>query len=154
YRFSTNSRTRLLEAHGNSKYGNSLLDAEFSTPDLYGNRVFFVSWDGVQCASVWNGLDFRLFRIGAGSDRAVPLFAGSHRFTIDDDMNLRLTTEELLLEMTDSAMEGGFRRTHVLHYRVGSEGVERIDPVALQAQDFVHEWLLRPWSEMESRSAP
>ncbi len=153
YRFST-SRTRLLEVHGDAKWGNTLLDTKFSTPDPYGNRVFFVSWDGVQCASVWNALDFRLFRIGNNNDRAVPLFTGSHGFTIDENVNVKLTTGELLLEMTDSAMEGGFRRTHVLHYRIGADGVDRIDPVALQSQDFVHEWLLRPWSEMQSRSAP
>jgi hypothetical protein len=29
----------------------------------------------------------------------------------------------------------------------------KIDPVALQTQDFVDEWLTRPWAETESRSA-
>ncbi len=154
YRFDTNSHTRLLDARGDSKYGNSIMDAEFSPPDASGNRVFFVSWDGVQCASVWNGMDFRLFRIATNSERAELFFSGSHGLTIDGAVNVRLTTDELLVEMTDGAMEAGFRRTHVLHYRIAPEGVERIDPVALQAQDFVHEWLLRPWGEMQSRSAP
>ncbi len=31
--------------------------------------------------------------------------------------------------------------------------MSRIDPVALQPQDFVDEWLTHPWPEMESRSA-
>jgi hypothetical protein len=32
-------------------------------------------------------------------------------------------------------------------------GVKRIDPVALQPRDFVHEWLREPWQEMKSRSS-
>jgi hypothetical protein len=153
YRFTAHSRARMLESHGDSKYGNTLLDTKFSKPDAYRDGVFYVSWDGVQCASVWNGIHYRLFHLGADSDRALPLFSDFHGYTIDGDANVRLTNEEWLLEVTAGAMEAGFRRTHVLHYRIGPEGVERIDPVALQPQDFVHEWLLRPWDEMQSRSA-
>jgi hypothetical protein len=57
------------------------------------------------------------------------------------------------LELVAEALEGGFRRTHELHYKINSEAVERIDPVALQPQDFAHEWIIRPWEEMQSRSS-
>jgi hypothetical protein len=40
-----------------------------------------------------------------------------------------------------------------LHYRIGPDGAQRIDPVALQPQDFVHAWMIRPWGEMQRRSA-
>jgi hypothetical protein len=40
-----------------------------------------------------------------------------------------------------------------MHYNIGSDCVQRIDPVALQPQDFVHEWMTRPWGEMQSRSS-
>ncbi len=40
-----------------------------------------------------------------------------------------------------------------MHYSLGSDGVQRIDPVALQPQDFVHEWMIRPWDEMRWRSS-
>ena len=41
----------------------------------------------------------------------------------------------------------------MLRYSIGAGGVQRIDPVALQPQDFVHEWMIRPWDEMQSRSS-
>ncbi len=153
YRFAANGRARLLAADGASKYGNYLDDVMFSNPDASGNRLLYASWSGVQCASVWNGLDYRLYRIGPSADRAKAIFSGYHSFTIDDDGGIKLTPDELLLELTAEGLEAGFRRAYVLHYRIDASGVSRIDPVALQPQDFVQEWINQPWSEMESRSA-
>ncbi len=154
YRFAAKSRVRILEGDGAGKYGNYLDDVQFSKPDASGNRLLFASWSGVQCASVWNGLDYRLYRIGPSADEAKPIFSGYHSFTIDADGGIKLTPDELLLELTAEGLEAGFRRAYVLHYRIDAKGVTRIDPVALQPQDFVQEWINQPWSEMESRSAP
>jgi len=57
-------------------------------------------------------------------------------------LHVKLTPDDFLLELSAEAVEGGFRRNYVLHYRIGDTGANRIDPVALQPQDFVHEWLL------------
>jgi hypothetical protein len=43
-------------------------------------------------------------------------------------------------------------RTRIYRYSF-RQGVQRLDPVALQPQDFAEEWLTRPWCEMQSRSA-
>jgi hypothetical protein len=83
----------------------------------------------------------------------VPLFSSTHTFVGDDGVHVKLTSEELQLEIVAEALEGGSRRTHEMRYKIKSEGVERIDPVALQPQDFVHEWMIRPWEEMQSRSS-
>lgn len=152
YHFTTTSRTRVLEAKGTHKWGSEFMEAQFSALDSSGSRVFYASWYAVQCGSVWEDVDYRLFRIDRNGNRALPLFSGTHSF-IRDSVHVKLTPEELLLEMTAEGMEGGEPRTHVLHYRIGREGVERIDPVALQPEDFVHEWLTRPWDEMISRSS-
>ena len=48
---------------------------------------------------------------------------------------------------------GVHHRTRIRRYPLAG-GVQRPDPVALQPQDFAEEWLERPWSEMQSRSAP
>jgi hypothetical protein len=151
YRFSQ-KRVRLLEAHGNGKWGSGIFETRFSGPDAAGSRVFYASWYNVQCGSSWNELDYRLFRFGPGQEQAAPLFSSTHSFNTDAEVHVKLSPSELLLEFTAGAMEGGFRRTYVLHYSIGSQGVERIDPVALQPQDFVHEWLMEPWEEMQSRS--
>jgi hypothetical protein len=154
YRFSSSGWERVLDLNGGGKYGNHLLNAQFSAPDASGNRLFYLSWDGVQCASVWNALEYRVVRLSPDAGRAVAVFSDTHSFVIDENLeHVKITPDELLLELMAGAMEGGFRRTYVLHYGIAAAGAERIDPVALQPQDFVHEWLLRPWSEMQSRSS-
>jgi hypothetical protein len=38
-------------------------------------------------------------------------------------------------------------RTHILKYSVTSDRVRRVQPVAVNAEQFVEEWLSRPWVE-------
>lgn len=153
YHFTSNGRERVLDAKGSNGWGSQVMDARFSAPDPSGNRMLYLSWYGVQCASVWNGLEYRVVRLSREADHAVTVLSGTHSFVIERDVHVKIAPGELLLELTAEAMEGGFWRTHVMHYRIGVEGTERIDPVALQPQDFVHEWMLRPWSEMQARSS-
>jgi hypothetical protein len=152
YRFAADGRERVLGAHGDRKWGSEFMEALFSAADSAGSRMLYLSWLGVQCGSVWNGLDYRVLRLSRTADHPVAVLSGTHTFVIDEDVNVKIAPDELLLELTAGAMEAGFRRTYVLHYRVGADATERMDPVALQPQDFVHEWLQRPWSEMQSRS--
>src|SRR5205807_6030565 len=50
----------------------------------------------------------------------------------------------LLMELRDRRIDVGVHsRAHVLHYDLRG-APERINPVALQPQDFVDEWLTRP----------
>ncbi|MGA2740431.1 MAG: hypothetical protein ABSG65_23715 [Bryobacteraceae bacterium] len=135
YHYKTDSRIRLLEADGNGKWGNQVAETLFSAPDTLGRRAFYASWSGVQCASVWNMLDYRLFRIDADGDHVAPILAETHSYA-DWDAQVKLTPEELLLELSAEAMEGGFRRTYIMHYSLGSDGVQRIDPVAPTAPGF------------------
>jgi hypothetical protein len=146
------ARSRLLDAHGNSKWGSTLEETRFSAPDVSGSRIFYAAWRSVQCGSVWNTLDYRLFRIGRGPEPVIPLFSSTHTFVMFEGLNVKLTAHDLLIELRAEAMFPGYRRTYELHYSIGPHGVERIDPVALQPQDFVHEWLIEPWEVMQSRS--
>jgi hypothetical protein len=131
YHFSQ-KRVRLLETHGNGKWGNGIFEIQFSGPDAAGSRVFYASWYNVQCGSNWNELDYRLFRIGPGPEPAVPLFSSMQTFVMDEGLNVKLTAQDLLIELGAEAMFPGYRRTYELHYSIGPHGVERIDPVALQ----------------------
>jgi hypothetical protein len=76
YHFTADSWSRVLEADGNSVWGNGVAETRFSGPDTLGRHVFYASWDNVQCASPWNVLDYRLFRIAADDDRAAPILSG------------------------------------------------------------------------------
>ena len=146
------ARSRLLEAHGTGKWGSGIFETLFSGPDAAESRFFYASWHNVQCGSSWNELNNRLFRVGPGPEPAEPLVSSTHSFNTDAEVHVKLSPSELLLEFAAAAMEGALRRTYVLHYGIGPDSVERIDPVALQPQDFVHEWLIAPWEEMQSRS--
>src|SRR5207244_12912609 len=90
------------------------------------------------------------------TNMAVPILRGEHGiwFGADNAYQLRIEPDELLIEVRDRSIDTGIHnRAHVLHYNTVHSPVDRLDPVALQPQDFVDEWLTRPWAEMESRSA-
>ena len=125
YRLSQ-KRVRLLEAHGNDRWGSGLFETRFSGPDAAGSHVFYVAWYGVQCASAWDVLDYRLFRIGPGPAPAAPLFSSTHTFVLEEGPYVKLTAQDLLIELVAEAMFLGYRRTYVLHYSIGPERVERI----------------------------
>jgi hypothetical protein len=86
-----------------------------------------------------------------------PLFSSEHGFWMgnaDDGRLFVLKPDELMIEFLDgSADVGVHNRTYLLRYSF-ADGVKRLEPVAFQPQDFAEEWLTRPWSEMQSRSAP
>lgn len=106
----------------------------------------------VQCGgSLWSVLSYDLFRLADVPEHLLGGEQGMDRAD-DDPYRLRLTRDDLLLEVIDRTIGDGIR-THVLHFSPASPLWKRVDPVALQPQDFVDEWLTRPWSEMASRSA-
>jgi hypothetical protein len=144
----------VLESHGSRGHGESLSGIRFSRSDALGRQLILTLRYGVQCASSWNRLSYDLFRLSTVST-AVPILSGDHAiwFGADEPYQVRLEPDELLMEIRDRSIDAGIHnRAHILHYDAARTPVERIDPVALQPQDFVDEWLTRPWQEMESRS--
>ncbi len=153
YRFSSSGWTRLLESANTGDIGSNLLDLQISLPDSSDSRIVSAVWNSATCASVWNGLSYSVYRINRAWNRAMPVFSGDHEMVIDDDLHVKLDPAALLLEFTAGALEPGWQRTTVLHFAVGVDSAQRLDPVALTSQDFVHEWLISPWTEMQTRSA-
>jgi len=72
----------------------------------------------------------------------------------DDGLLFVLEPDALIIELLDRSVDGGVHNRTQVHRYSFKNGSRRLDPVALQPQDFVEEWLTRPWSEMQSRSAP
>jgi hypothetical protein len=147
---------RVLESRGTREHDENISDIYFSRQDAIGSRLILTLRYAVQCGSSWNGLSYDLFRFSADSNIAVPVFSGEHGiwFVGDEPYHVRLKPDELLIELRDRSIDSSIHnRTHVLRYSIGSLGVQRVDPVALQPQDFVDEWLSRPWPEMASRSS-
>jgi hypothetical protein len=156
YDYSHGLPRRILESHGTQDHDESVSDVRFSSPDAGGNQLILTLRYGVQCASTWNLLSYDLFRWSTTANMAVSILSGEHGIWFGDEhpYQLRLDPEELLMEVRDRSIDADIHnRIHVLHFTLAKSAVVRTDPVALQPQDFVDEWLTRPWSEMESRSA-
>jgi hypothetical protein len=153
YDYSGGSHRLVLESNGSRQHDESVLGVYSSTGDSAGSRLFVTLRYGVQCGSSWNMLAYDLYRLSGSSVKKI--FAGEHEIWFGGgEPIVRLSPDDLRIELRDRSIDAAVHsRTHVLHYRVGLKEVERIDPVALQPQDFVDEWLTRPWAEMESRTA-
>ncbi len=156
YDYSRGSPQRVLESHGARDHDESISAVSFSKRDAIGNQLILTLRYAVQCGSSWNRLSYDAFRLSNSTAVAMPVLSGEHGiwFGAEHPYQLRLEGDDLLLEIRDRSIDAGIHnRAHVLHYRVSDSSADRIDPVALQPQDFVDEWLTRPWTEMASRSA-
>ena len=108
---------------------------------------------GMTCSVGRIGIDWTPdYFVSAQAKRAPCTFSATHSF-FGDSVQVKLTSKELELEVVAEALEAGHGRNPRNALQDWSEGVERIDPVALQPQEFVHEWMIRPWDEMQSRSS-
>jgi len=151
YDYSHGAPRRVLETHGENG-AETVSEVVVSKPDVYGGRLIAALRFPVQCGSSWSMLSYDLFQLRGTAETAAPLLSGSE--TIHDwDYQVRLGPDELLLEFTGQMIDTDYlERTHVLHFNATGAAAHRIDPVALQPQDFVDEWVTKPWTEMESRS--
>ena len=153
YRFGASGLTRVLEDHprSESRYAGATL--ALSDPDTQGRRLLLTHYMSSQCQSSWMEMAYSVYRLGLQSGPSELLLAGTHSFWLENEPEFVLKPEELIMEFLDSSVDVEIHnRTRIHRYSFG-QGVQRLDPVALQPQDFAEEWLTRPWSEMQSRSA-
>ncbi len=156
YDYSQGPPRLVLESHGTRGGDESISDVRFSKRDGTGGQLVLTLRYAVQCGSSWSLLSYDLFRLSSAANAATPILGGQHGiwFGVWDPYQLRLEPNELLMEIRDRSIDGGIHnRAHVLRYDVSGSAAVRVDPVALQPQDFVDEWLTRPWTEMELRSS-
>jgi hypothetical protein len=154
YRFDSNSRTRVIDDHPKSDLGFEGANLELSDPDLQGRRLLLIHRMSTQCASTWMGMTYAVYRMDL-SRPPESLLSSEHGFWLGNDgPAFVLKSDELMIEFLDRSVDMGIHnRTHIFRYSFAN-GVRRIEPVALQPQDFAEEWLTAPWSEMQSMSAP
>jgi hypothetical protein len=72
----------------------------------------------------------------------------------DGGLIFALKPDELIIELLDNSVDTTIHNRTQIHRYSFVDGVKRLEPVALQPQDFAEEWLTRPWSEMQTGSAP
>jgi hypothetical protein len=157
YQFDANGWARVISDHptSDSGYGSTI---ELSGTDFQGRRLLLIVGERVQCASAWMDMRYSVFRMA--SDAAVPpvsLLSGEHGFWMGNDpegLIFALKPDELIIELLDSSVDGGIHNRTQIHRYNFVDTVKRLEPVALQPQDFAEEWLTRPWDEMRSMSLP
>jgi hypothetical protein len=150
YDYTAGSPRRVLESRG-SRQDETLIGKYFSAADAAGNRLFLAFRHAAQCGSSWNRLFYELFRLRPDGNAAASILSGDHGISTaaGDAYRVQLMPDDLVIELKDRSIDTRVRnRTHLLHYRVTPVAIERIDPIALTPEDFVDEWLTRPWSEM------
>jgi hypothetical protein len=103
------------------------------------------------CSSNWQMIYARLWRAAPTSTTPRPLLDTAEEFYLDDDSvsGSRLTDNDVLFEYHGNSIDNTVLiRPHVMHYRVlDGDRIERVQPVALNPQDFVDEFLSHPWDE-------
>jgi len=147
YRFERDRRVRVFADHPGEYEGAQI---QVSEADASGRRLLLVHYYSVQCASMWMGMAYSVYRVDTGER----LIEETHSFRLTDDgPHFTIRADELSIEFVDWSIDMlQLMRDYILHYSLAYE-VKRIDPLALSPQGFVEEWLTEPWSEMESRSA-
>jgi hypothetical protein len=152
YHFDDRKRTAILQDRAEGYSGTKL---ELSGPDAAGRHLLLVHRTSVRCAPLSLGVAFSVYRLGLLPGPAERLLSEKQGvYQSEDDLELVLKPEELMLEFLDRSVDAGVHhRTRIRRYPLAG-GVQRLDPVAFQPQDFAEEWFTRPWGEMQTRSAP
>lgn len=153
YQFHAGKRTRVLEDHPPSNWGFTGATLQLSDPDSQGRRLLLTHYISVQCQSTWMEMAYSVHRLGNDTGASEPLLTEQHGFWLTiDGPSFVLKPDELIMEFLDSSVDAGVHNRTRIHRYSFAQSVQRLDPVALQPQDFAEEWLTRSWSEMESRS--
>ena len=152
YKFDGSGWRRVVDARS-QEMGDAEL--KLSDPDSSGQRLLLIDWRSQQCISSWRGMAYKVFRLDWDNGVAQQAVAGEEGFWLDEKQPLFvLTPIGMTIEFVDFSVSGAVHhRTRFKRYALTS-AAQRLDPFALQPQDFAEEWLTQPWSEMESRSAP
>jgi hypothetical protein len=151
YRFDAEGRHRVVEDHPAGGHGDVAI--ELAPPDSQGRRLLLLHRLTQQCSSTWMSTAYAVYRVPFLSGPLERLLSVQHEFWWNDQYPIFvLKPDELIVEFLAASVDGSVHnRTYIQRYSF-AQGARRLDPVAFQPQDFVEEWLTKPWSEMQSRS--
>jgi hypothetical protein len=128
-----------------------------SAPDRGGRWYLATSIVPPWCSSNWRGLVYDLSRPGPSPARPRIFFRRAVGNYLGNDMaaDLRAGAEQFQVRHDGAILDIDILvRRHVETYRVEGDRVRRVQPVALNARDFVDEWIDSPWQEAAAWSAP
>jgi hypothetical protein len=120
-------------------------------PDYQGNPLLLVLHGTPWCTSTMSRFDMDAFELGAATG-GKPMWHGTHEYRradLDPPLSLRATTNGFEVRTSVSANGRGDRiaRRGVMRYAVGSDGIHRVEPIAMNAADSLDEWFEMPRTE-------
>lgn len=122
-----------------------------SPPDENNNFFVSIAHTTAWCTSNWQGLQIKTLRPGSDPYSPKVLFSGSESVFLGDDDPYRIsaTRDTFTLRFIGSDLDSDLlTRPCIQKFKVDKDHVKRIAPVALRAQDFLEEWINRPWTEV------
>jgi hypothetical protein len=128
-------------------------ELQVSPEDGNGSHVVLITGNHPQCHSRFNGMQYRAFRINPFLPVRT-LLDGDRGMDWHEDRNAALTNSEITIEFQSCCSEQNLtNRRVILKYKIDGDRTVRVDPVALNPQDFVDEWVHQPWAEMQNWTA-
>jgi len=126
-------------------------DYRISPPDPAGG--FFVVTVNVNpwCTSNWQSVRYRVLRPGADPFRLQVLLNEAETIYVGIDPPYTLDADASTFTLKFAAYQDlnpdDFIRPHIVKYRVSTNSVRRIPPLAELPDDFLDEWLDLPWNQ-------
>ena len=137
--------------HGGT--GDTLNAVAISPAATDGTHLFLTVVTPTVNVGCVHGFHYAAFRVGPALQAAVPIADGQQTSDTCVPSHVSMRADGFRIDFA-AITRDGHRREGVLQFEVHGNSARRVDPVALRPEDFVDEWLARPWSEMESWSAP
>jgi hypothetical protein len=125
-----------------------------SRPDRDGDRLLVSLGSRPGCASAFQPVYFRLWRLPANRAPSRPSLDRSELVSVDGDPPIRgvLTADDLSIDFTKGGVGYGSSHKAIRHFTISGAVAKQTDPIAPTPRDFVEEWLSLPWEESAQRS--
>lgn len=127
----------------------SIYDVQLSLPDKNGDRVVLTLGSRPGCASAFQPLYYRIWRIGPRGARPKLLLDASETAYMGayPPAQGTVSADDVRIEFTAGGTGYGEGHEAVRHFDVRGDSVKQVEPIAPTPRDFVEEWLSAPWSQ-------
>lgn len=146
-----------LESNGYEQVSGGLGSFQFgvSPPDKKGGFFVVAASINPWCSSSWQGIRYRVYRLGSDPLRPVPFFdENAGIFEWDYELTVEADRFRVTFPGSQSLDTGILVRDYVRAYRVTGTRTERIGPLAKEPQGFIDEWIGQPWEVAERWADP
>jgi hypothetical protein len=156
YAWTENQWRRIWESEQNDYelkryFPQGVHSIQISAPDRDGGRLLLSLGSQPGCASAFQPVYYRVWRLGAGTKL---LLDKSEFANVGDYPPVKgsVAPGDVRVELTLGGTGYGSAHHAVRHYTVGGDKVKQVDPIAPTPRDFVEEWLDAPWVQSATRS--